>query len=172
MYFDSRKRPRTESLFIDTFKTELYEKGYEPVWTMRPYEHKGCPSAYQVYMEADSEYDAAMKITGDMRHWRKLCTLKWFMEGAPTGYYEGLKQWRLDKAAKEATKVLNLIKNKAEEGNVTAQRTLLEYYKNGGPEGHRQPKLTPQEQERQAKIIELHQRIEAKKSSEQSSKKK
>lgn len=40
-------------------------------------------SAYQVYMQSVDEYDAAMRLVGSLEHWRKLCSLKWFMEEVP-----------------------------------------------------------------------------------------
>tara|TARA_B100002049_G_scaffold146858_1_gene109166 strand:- start:14481 stop:14990 length:510 start_codon:yes stop_codon:yes gene_type:complete len=161
-YYDAMNRPRTESLFLETFKNQL--KGdYEPVYTMRPYDHKGCRSACQIYMNADSEYDAAMQIVNDMRHWRKLCGLRWFMKGSDDGSFDGLEQWRKDKAAKDATEAVRHLKDKAADGNVTAQKTLLDYF--SGKSGAGRPKKETEntvQQEREAKILDIHKQIKAK----------
>lgn len=164
LYYDSMNRPRTESLFLETFRKDL--KGtYEPVYTMRPFDHKGCRSAYLIYMAADTEFDAAMQIVGDMRHWRRLCGLKWFMKGSEDGLFDGLETWRKDKAEKDATEIIRLLKDKAADGNVPAQKILLDTAKEvskarvGRPE--KQKDLSPEE-ERQAKIIALHKEIKAK----------
>ena len=162
-YYDDMNRPRTESLFLETFKNTL--KGdYEPVYTMRPYDHKGCRSAYQIYMNADSEYDAAMQIVEDMRHWRKLCSVQWFMKGSEAGSFDGLEQWRKDKAEKDATQAIRLLKDKAEEGNVTAQKTLLDHFKGGKKVGRPEKEQeTSAQQEREARILDIHKVIKAKK---------
>jgi len=164
MYYDNSNRPRTESLFLETFRRDL--KGdYEPVYTMRPFDHKGCRSAYLIYMNADTEFDAAMQIVGDMRHWRRLCGLKWFMKGSEDGLFDGLETWRKDKAEKDATEIIRQLKDKAADGNVPAQKILLDTAKEvskarvGRPE--KQKDLTPEET-REAKIVALHKEIKAK----------
>lgn len=82
-------------------------------------------SAYRIYMESVDEYDAAMRIVGSLEHWRKLCSLKWFMDGIP-GRAEGLKQWRKDMKARDASTAKKLLMAKASEGNVQAARYLHE----------------------------------------------
>lgn len=82
-------------------------------------------SAYQVYMQSVDEYDAAMRLVGSMEHWRKLCSLKWFMDGIP-GRADGLKQWRKDMKDRDASNAKKLLMEKASEGNVQAARYLHE----------------------------------------------
>lgn len=161
--YDKMNRPRTESMFLETFNPVLKGK-YEPLFTMRPYDHKGCRSAYLIYMEAATEYDAAMQICADMRHWRKLCSLPWFMNGAEDGSFDGLRIWRKDKAELDATKALKLIRERAEKGNVSAQKILLDTANQvskarvGRPE--KQKDLTAEEA-RDAKIHALHKHVKA-----------
>lgn len=159
-YMDKSNRPRTESLFLETCRYQTARK-YDPVYTLRSYERKGLPSAYQIYMSSINEYEAAMKIVGCMRHWRKLCSLKWFMEGIEEQQFDGLAQWRIDKAAKDQADALHLLKENAENGNVTAQRTLLEASKQAKEVGRPKKEISVK-QEREAKVLDLLKAIKQK----------
>lgn len=81
-------------------------------------------SAYQVYMHSVDEYDAAIKLVGSMKHWRKLCDLKWFMEGMPEHSFEGLESWREDMALRDASLAKKQLQESAMSGNVNAQKIL------------------------------------------------
>ena len=61
---------RTETLFYDMSDNARREK-YSTLYSMRKDNHYGCISAYQVYMSAIDEYDAAMRLVESMRHWKK-----------------------------------------------------------------------------------------------------
>ena len=83
-------------------------------------------SAYRVYMESVDEYDAAMRLVGNLEHWRKLCGLKWFREGIAGVVSIGLDQWREDMAMRDAsTAKEQLIKN-VQSSNVNASKFLYE----------------------------------------------
>lgn len=158
-YYDVMNRPRTESLFVETINPEI-AKRYPPVYTMRESERDGCPSAYQIFMNSDNEFDAAMKIVGCMRHWRRLCGLKWFMEGSEEKAFDGLKQWREDKAAKDELEAIKLLKEQAENGNVTAQKILFERNKSKGRVGRPQKDRDQgRTKEREEQIVNLHKRL-------------
>lgn len=162
-YVDSCNRPRTESLFLETVAPDI-AKRYPPVYTMRGYDRKGCQSAYQIYMNSTNEYEAAMKIVGDMRHWRKLCGLKWFMEGNERQSFDGLNQWREDKAMKDQAEAISQLKEQAENGNVNAQKTLLDISSGKKKPGAGRPKKqedTSVLDERSEKIVELHKRLKS-----------
>jgi hypothetical protein len=81
-------------------------------------------SIYRLYMESVDEYEAAMKIVGSMQHWRKLCSLAWFMDGMDVHSWEGLKQAREDMAARDKSLAKQQIAEAAKAGNVAAMRTL------------------------------------------------
>lgn len=163
IYKDKSNRPRTESLFLETCRPQTARK-YEPVYSLRSYDNGGLPSAYQIYMNSINEYEAAMKLVGCMRHWRRLCSLKWFMDGIEEQQFDGLAQWRIDKAAKDQAEALYLLKANAEKGNVTAQRTLLEASKQskevGRPKKDKEVKGVKEEKE--AKILSLLEAIKTK----------
>lgn len=160
---DVMNRYRTESLFLEMIQSTVVDK-YDPLYTLRPGSRKGLPSAYDIYMDSDSEYEAAIRIVGEMKHWRRLCKLKWFMEGSPDGLWDGLKQWRLDKAEKDQNEAIKLLKEQAQNGNVTAQKTLLDHFKKGVGAGRpRKEKDTSKEDERLSQIVELHKEIQDRK---------
>lgn len=83
-------------------------------------------SAYQIYMDSVDEYDAAMRLVGNLEHWRKLCGLKWFREGVAGVVSIGLDQWREDMAARDASKAKAQLLKSVEEANVNASKFLYE----------------------------------------------
>ena len=113
----------TEGLFVETIQQSSSKKN-KPLYSLKEFENKGLPSAYQIYMNSASEDEAARKLVGCMSHWRKLMGLTWFMEGRDTVGYDGLYQWRADKAAKDRTEVKKVLIKKAKEGDVSAARAL------------------------------------------------
>lgn len=113
----------TEALFEEVIQPSSRKK-FEPVYSLREYENKGKPSAYQIYINSVDETDAAMKLVGSMSHWRKLCSLDWFIKGRPEAGFEGLAKWRMDMAARDRTKAKQSLMKQVEEGNVTAARAL------------------------------------------------
>lgn len=163
-YVDTMNRPRTESLFLETCRSDIAEK-FPPVYTMKGDSKKGCQSAYQIYMNSVNEYEAAMKIVGDMRHWRRLCGLKWFMEGSEEKAFDGLRQWREDKAMKDQAELMQLLKEQAENGNVNAQKTLYDITvgisKKPGAGRPKKPGDTSAQDERTDKIVALHRQLKS-----------
>lgn len=120
---DVRGAQRTESLFLETIQTSS-KRSYKPVWSLRDYDRKGLPSAYKVYMGSVDEADAAMKIVGSMSHWRKLCGLRWFMEGRVGTGFEGINTWRKDMADRDKTSAKKVIMARCEDGDVPAAKAL------------------------------------------------
>ncbi len=120
---DTRGVQKTESLFIETIQPQP-AKTYEPLYSLRDYDHKGYPSAYQIYMDSIDERDAAIKLVGSMAHWRKLCSLKWFMDGRLEAGFEGIDVWRSDMAARDATEAKRVLLMQCKDDNVPAARAL------------------------------------------------
>lgn len=90
----------------------------------REYNNSIKVSAYQIYMHSTDEYEAAIKLVGSMKHWRKLCSLKWFREGMPEYSFEGLDSWRQDMKLRDESMAKKLLIESAQSGNVPAQKTL------------------------------------------------
>ena len=81
-------------------------------------------SLYKIYMESIDEYEAALRFVGDMGHWRKLCSLQWFMDGAPQFSWEGLKQLREDMAYRDKSEAKKKLMEAVNQGNVNAAKVL------------------------------------------------
>jgi len=116
----------TRALFID----HLSSSEFEPLYTMQPHEvqkgGKTYPSAYQVYMHSVDEYDAAMKLVGNMTHWRKLMGCDWFMKGGIANIASGLEDWRKDMQERDKSAAKKTLIEAQADGNVTAARYLHE----------------------------------------------
>lgn len=86
-------------------------------------------SAYQVYMDSVNEYEAAMRLVGDMEHWRKLCETEWFLNGIFQGQIQitnGLRHWREDHSMKREAEALRALEAARDDGNVQAAKYLHE----------------------------------------------
>ena len=81
-------------------------------------------SIYKVFMESSDEYEAAMRITGSMAHWRKLCSLTWFTDGIDIHSWEGINQARIDMQMRDKSEAKKKLLEAVQAGNVTAMRTL------------------------------------------------
>lgn len=113
------------NIFYEFNKTA--HEDYPPLYTMREDEWLGLPSAYRIYMEADSEYSAAMILTGSWQHWKRLLKCKPFMDGSTDGgQWSGLNAWREEKKIREQAIAYNQLKISAATGNVTAQKLIYE----------------------------------------------
>ena len=121
---DARGAKRTQTLFVDVNT----HKKYTPLYTMRDQDHKGYFSAYQVYMNAINETDAALKLVGSLDHWNRLCELQWFMQGGIG--FTGIEQWRIDMKERDIMIAKeNLLYNVKYRGDVSASRALIQLHK-------------------------------------------
>lgn len=112
----------TQSLFIEFNRDAPYTLQSRD----KDKEGRKVLSIYQVYMDSVDEYDAAMRIVGNLEHWRKLCSLNWFMEGIPEKGCTGLKQWREDMQRRDQSLAKAKLLEAVNEGNVNASRFLYE----------------------------------------------
>ena len=140
---DSRGAYRT-NLFRE-FNT-ISHKDQPPMYTMHEEDRNGLPSAKRIYMEAESEYDAAMQLVGSWQHWKRLLRCKPFTKGLPNQQWEGLDFWREEKEIRDKAEAFKQLKKSAAKGNVPAQRTIYE--------GNKQTKGRPSKQDvaREARI--------------------
>lgn len=124
---DPRGLQRTSSLFRESITYEIKKKGkLKPIYNLGDTERDDLPSAYLIYMNSIDEYDAAIKIVGSLKHWRKLCKLKWFMEGIP-GQHEGLESWREDMKLRDASIAKGVLLKAATSGkDSSAARKILD----------------------------------------------
>ena len=124
---DSQNRMRTANLFPESSQ-DPHDK-YPALYSMRDTEHDGLPSAYLIYMHAIDEYDAATKLVGSLRHWRKLLNCKWFMEGLKNKGFEGLDQWRKDMVDRDASAGKRALMKQVAKGDTSAARKILDMAK-------------------------------------------
>ncbi len=68
-------------------------------------------------MESDTEYEAAIKLLGSYKHWKKLCKATFFQEH--------IEEWREERKMMEESLAHTAVLRSTEEGNVSAARTIL-----------------------------------------------
>jgi len=154
---DTRKVMRTASLFKETIDVAA-AKNWTPLYTLKDQDIGDLPSAYRIYMEADDETDAALKLVGSMRHWRKLVATEWFMHG--TQDFDGLKLWREDMKARDEMRAMAVIQEAVESGDLNAAKKLYELTtKKPTKQVGRPSRIKPDNIDENNKIVELHKRV-------------
>ena len=138
---------------------------YPPLYTMREESFRGLPSAYQIYMESESEYEAAIKLVGSWTHWKLFLECKDFFEGpSRSGIgWTGVKSWREEKEIQDAARAYQQLKVSAEMGNVQAQKEIwanLTKSKKGAPSKAEIAKAAKEAAESTASIKEDLKRLE------------
>ena len=73
-------------------------------------------SMYLIYMQCDSEYEAAIKLLGSYPHWRKLKRCSWF--------HDHFEAWEAERNIRDEAIARSILVRLAMVGNVTAARTL------------------------------------------------
>lgn len=81
---DKMGRHRTSSLFL-----ELNDDGLTPLYTLDEEHKDDLQSAYLIYMESATEYEAAQRLVGSWEHWKKLLRSK--------AVSEYIERWREEK---------------------------------------------------------------------------
>ena len=135
--------------------TPAMRKKYPPIFTLKPFEYKGLPSAYQVYMESVDEYDAAIKIVPNMKTWDQLKDASWFLNGDVAHSFEGLKVWREHMQQRDASAARAALQMKMETGDVTAAKAVLADTKAKASVGRKSKKKTPEENATVTRIKEF-----------------
>lgn len=121
----------TKGLFIDSCPKDKVQE-YKPKWTLRleDYEQDGVvyKSAYQLYMNSSTEFEAAMILMdGLYEKWKKLQNVKWFLNGrdstAPA--HIGLEAWREHKQLQDYTRQIKNLEEKAANGDTNAAKAVI-----------------------------------------------
>lgn len=121
---DVTGRYRTESLFAETIQKRTAKK-YAPLYSMSDKEKNDLPSAYWIYMTSVDEYDAAMKLVGSLKHWRRLLECDWFVKGKEG--FDGLEQWREDMAERDTSTAKRSLIAECARGSAAAARALVDF---------------------------------------------
>lgn len=115
----------TQGLFI-----EFQNSDEEAPYTFKEFDVYKNDRVYisfsSVYLDSVDEYDAAMRLVGSWKHWQKLCSLKWFLEGLPQFNWEGLESLRATVQARDRSLARRKLLEAAADGNVTAAKSILE----------------------------------------------
>lgn len=115
----------TQGLFI-----EFQNSDEEAPYTFKEFDVYKNDRVYvsfsSVYLDSVDEYDAAMRLVGSWKHWQKLCSLKWFLEGLPQFNWEGLESLRATMAARDRSLARRKLLEATEAGNVTAAKSIVE----------------------------------------------
>jgi len=153
---------RTDDLFWETSDKER-RIIRPPLYTLKETTDKGLPSAYQIYMSCTDEYEAAEKLVGSQRHWRKLCKLKWFMHGNECISFDGLAVWREEMVQRDVSNAKKALLQAAKDGDMGAVKKLLDVALGGSAAkrtvGRPKKESKPQDAGRLAKIEQLHKRL-------------
>ena len=123
MLYDNNGRLLVRAIFWETSTTER-RINIPPLYTLKVEPSSDLPSAYQIYMDSADEYEAAIKLVGNMKAWRALCKAGWFLTGWTEHGHEGLVQWRKDMEARDKSLAKIQLQAKAEGGNVAAMTKL------------------------------------------------
>ena len=135
--FDIRK------LFFETGGREA-RKSYPPIFTLKPYDYNGLPSAYLIYMDSIDEYDAATKLVPNMKIWDELKSANWFLTDKNQWNFEGLETWREHMKQRDASRAKAALFAKIEAGDVTASKAILAETKTKSNAGRKNNKNKPQ----------------------------
>lgn len=147
----------TQSLFVEKCPDGLEEY---TLWTLKEdavysKKHgKWFPSAWLVFINADDEYDAAMKIVGNLKQWELLKSLKWF-----DNYYQNwYEEWRILTLNTMRNNLMDTALN-GSAGAVTAARTIIQLLDQKNPTGRpkkvKEPDKSEGEEEDMERILRL-----------------
>lgn len=91
------------------------------------YRGKVWPSAYQIVIQAQDEYDAMRKLVGNQKQWDELKTLEWFSEWLD----RALREQR----SRQESAIRKVMLELAEDGDKQAAKIVLELAKAKRPVG-------------------------------------
>lgn len=155
MIYDDSGRFLVRAIFWELSNPER-RIAIPPLYTLKMDTAFGLPSAYKIYMDSVDEYEAGIKIAGNMKNWRSLCKSPWFMMGDPNHAHEGLVQWRKDMEARDKSAAKIQLQAKAEAGNVAAMTKLY----NMSPKKPDSRLKRKQPSTASAKVVDLTERME------------
>lgn len=114
-------------------------------------------SLCRVFLEATDEYEAAMRMVGNWKHWLRLCENKWFVDGWDQFNFEGLNSLREAMRMRDRSLAKRKLIEAAETGNVTAAKALLE----GGTTAVKKPRKSTRDRATDSDVVDLFQRSKA-----------
>lgn len=83
-------------------------------------------SLCRVFLESADEYEAAMRLVGNWKHWQKLCENKWFSDGFDQFNFEGMNSLRETMKMRDRSLAKTKLIEAVQQGSVTAAKILLD----------------------------------------------
>lgn len=119
----------TQGLFYEFNKPDApYTLRSEDYVSKKGVEYK---SVRALYRYCESEYEAAILIVESWEHWKKLCSLDWFVTGHETSSglkYQGLNDWKEEQELRKKSESEAMLMSMVKEGNVTAAKFIYEQH--------------------------------------------
>ena len=119
----------TQGLFYEFNKPDApYTLRSEDYVSKKGIEYK---SVSALYRKCNSEYEAAILIVESWEHWKKLCSLDWFVNGTETSSglrYQGLVDWKEEQELRKKSESEDILMSMVKEGNVTAAKFMFEQH--------------------------------------------
>lgn len=119
----------TQGLFYEWNKPEApYTLRSEDYTSRKGVTYK---SVSALYRSCNSEYEAAILIVESWEHWKKLCSLDWFVNGHITTAglkYQGLNDWKEEQELRKKAESEDVLMSMVKEGNVTAAKFMFEQH--------------------------------------------
>jgi hypothetical protein len=117
----------TQGLFYEFNKPDApYTLRSEDYVSKKGIEYK---SVSALYRDCNSEYEAAILIVESWEHWKKLCSLDWFVKGHETTAglrYQGLDAWKEEQELRKKSVSEKILMAEVVKGNVTAAKFIYE----------------------------------------------
>lgn len=110
-------RPRTKSLFQE-YRGQTEFTGNSYPYNLKELDTEKSLSMYKIYMEEDTEYDAAMRLLGSWRLWEILCASSWFKP------YKA--KWDEERKVRDKAEARKILMDEARNGSVTAARVIYD----------------------------------------------
>jgi len=137
MYLEENGQYRTDSLFVERIAKRHKNRGLKAVYCLNERQAvKGCEQLYKIFMESADEYDFAIKAFGSKGHLDRLKNVKWFTEGWQGSVtFRGYDAWLEDMKERDASIGKKVLLEKAQDGDVTAAKKLLDMHKQTSSKG-------------------------------------
>lgn len=137
MYLESNGLYRTDSMFVERIAKRHKNRGLTPVYCLSErQDHKDCPRLYQIFINSADEYDFAIKAFGSKGQLDKLKQTGWFMNGwQGCATFRGYEAWLDDMQERDASLGKKVLIEKAQEGDITAAKKLVDMHKKVATKG-------------------------------------
>lgn len=147
----------TQGLFYEFNKPDApYTLRSEDYVSKKGIEYK---SVSAIYRQCNSEYEAAILIVESWEHWKKLCSLDWFVSGHVTTAglkYQGLTDWKEEQELRKKSESEEVLMQMVKEGNVTAAKFMFEQHGKQSTKGRPE---TKKPKERTSNVENIYSRL-------------